>query len=117
MPDAKQPAKLKLAVHWTLLAGVLASGSLMLLGLAIALLTDQPRPEGPPAELRDILRSALSGNGIAIINVALLLMMLTPLLRVAVLAAGWAASGNRRFAAVALLVLALLAISVAIGIT
>jgi hypothetical protein len=116
MADARRPSRLKLAVHWTLLSGVLASGSLMLLGLTLALLGNEPRPEGPPANIAEMFHAAAAGSGTAIVDLALLLLMLTPPLRVAVLAAGWTWSGNRRFALIALVVLALLGLSVRLGI-
>jgi uncharacterized membrane protein len=45
----------------------------------------------------------------------LLILIGTPVLRVAVLAVGWWMMGDRRFAAVALTVLALLGLSLALG--
>jgi uncharacterized membrane protein len=103
-------------VHVTLLAGVTVSGILLVVGLVLLFATHQSRPEGPPAELPRLLTSAPRGNGLAIINLALLLLMATPLLRVAALAVGWAIQGNRRFALVAAAVLGLLAVSVAMGV-
>ncbi len=103
-------------MHWTLLGGVLTSGALMLVGLAIALFGAAPRPEGAPADLAKLIRAAATGDGTSIIDLALLVLMITPPMRVVVLGVGWAWSGNRRFAAVALTVLTLLALSVFLGI-
>jgi uncharacterized membrane protein len=102
-------------VHSTLRAGVTASGALLFLGLALLLATDQPRPEGPPATFPNLLWTAIRGDGVSIVDVALLLLMATPLLRVAVLAVGWTFGGDRRFGLVAFAVLGLLALSVALG--
>jgi uncharacterized membrane protein len=116
MPKANRRLELQHWVHWTLLLGVAVSGTLLLLGMAIALFAHQPRPEGPPPELGSLLGAALTGSGMAVIDIGLLLLMATPLLRVAVLVGGWALAGDRRFATVALTVLALLALSVVLGV-
>lgn len=102
-------------VHLTLRTGVIASGALLLLGLALLFTTHQPRPEGPPAELASLFWTALGADGLSIVNLALLLLMATPLARVAVLGVGWMLRGDRRFGLVALAVLALLALSVVMG--
>jgi uncharacterized membrane protein len=108
--------RLEHAVHLTLLAGVTASGLLLFAGLLLLFAGHQPRPEGLPPAFRALLQGAFRGDGLSIIHLALLLLMATPLVRVAVLAVGWAAQGDRRFAAVALIVLGLLAVSLAIGV-
>ena len=102
-------------VHSTLRAGVTASGVLLFVGLALLLATDQPRPEGPPAAFSRLLWTAIRGDGLSIVNLALLLLMATPLFRVAVLAVGWMLGGDRRFGLVAFVVLGLLALSAVIG--
>jgi uncharacterized membrane protein len=116
MADPRQNERLQRAVHWTLLGGVALSGSLMLVGLAVALLGAQPRPHNMPPGLVALLRTSLSGNGASMIELALLVLMATPVMRVAVLGIGWAMSGTRRFAVVALAVLALLGFSIFLGI-
>jgi hypothetical protein len=116
MAEAGTPSRLKVAVHWTLSCGVFASGSLMVVGLAIALLGNQTRPEGMPAGVFELFRTAVAGNATSIIDLSLLLLMLTPPVRVAVLAVGWAWSGHRRFAFAALAVLAILGLSMVLGV-
>jgi uncharacterized membrane protein len=104
--------------HWvgrTLLAGLIASGLLLVPGLVIVLVTAAPRPEGAPPALGELLRRGLAGDGVALLDLGLLTLMGTPVLRVAVLAVGWWWEGDRRFASVALAVLALLCFSFAIG--
>jgi uncharacterized membrane protein len=99
-----------------LLSGVAASAVLACLGLLLVFVQQEPRPETPPPGLGTLLLAAMHGRGVAILDLALLLLMATPLLRVAVLALGWARSGDRRFTGVALIVLGLLALSLLLGV-
>lgn len=101
-------------VHRILLGGVVLSGGLLLAGLVILLVTDQPLPEGSPS-LAVVFRQAVQGNGVGLLELGLLILMATPVLRVGVLALGWWRLGNRRFAVVALGVLVLLGVSLALG--
>jgi uncharacterized membrane protein len=105
---------LERAVHRTLLGGVILCGVLLVFGLTIALTQHQPQ-SGTPPTLRELFRAALSGNGPAIIDLGIVVLMLTPFVRVAVLAVGWMLAGDRRFAAVALVVLGLLGLSLILG--
>jgi uncharacterized membrane protein len=116
MCQGRQATSLEHWVRWTLLSGVALSGVLLVLGLLIVFLHREPRPEGPPPGLGFLIRSALLGNGLSITDLALLVLMVTPLLRVSVLAAGWALAGQRRFALVAFVVLCLLGLSVILGV-
>ncbi len=111
-----QESQLGRCVRWTLLSGVALSGAMLVLGLLIVFLNHQPRPEGPPPTLPVLMRTAVSGNGLSILSLGLLVLMVTPLLRVSVLAAGWFVTGQRRFALVALIVLSLLALSIVLGV-
>jgi uncharacterized membrane protein len=103
-------------VHLSLVTGLVLSGGLLILGLVVALLSGQPRLHGPPPPLRDVLRAAAAGEGDALLQVGLLVLVATPVVRVAVLALGWGLSGDRRFMAVSLVVLALLAVSFFLGV-
>jgi hypothetical protein len=98
-----------------LLAGVLSAGVLMAAGLGVTVVRGQPRPVGPPGPVRALPGRVFAGDGVALIELGLLVLILTPALRVAVLATGWAAAGDRRFAAVAGTVLCLLTLSVWLG--
>lgn len=103
-------------VQRVLFLGVAVSGLLLGSGLIVLFVRHEPRPEGPPPELLSLFRSAFAGSGLAIIYLATMLLMATPILRVAVLAIGWTIAGDRRFALVALIVLGLLGLSVALGV-
>jgi uncharacterized membrane protein len=116
MSQTRQEPNLSRWVHGTLLLGMVLSGVLLILGLVLVFIRHQPRPEGPPPVLGTLLRGVLAGNGLSIIDLALVVLMLTPLFRVAVLAFGWTLVGQRRFAVVAFVVLGLLLLSLAFGV-
>jgi len=116
MPNHDHTPRLEHWVHLSLLAGLILSGGLLILGLCVALLTGQPRPKAPPPPFREVLAAAVAGDGAALIYVGLLVLIGTPILRVAVLAVGWGMVGNRRFMTVSLVVLALLVISLYLGV-
>jgi hypothetical protein len=116
MTKRARPRRLEHWVHLSLLAGLLVSSALLISGLFATLLNGQPRPEGPPPPFREVMFAAAEGNGAALIYVGLLVLIGTPILRVAVLALGWGIAANWRFLAVSLAVLALLAISFFLGV-
>jgi uncharacterized membrane protein len=114
--DAHVSRRLARWVHRVLLAGVLVAGVLMAVGLTVALIREQPRPVGRPEPIGELPGRAVNGDGVAMIELGLVVLILTPAVRLAVLAAGWLAAGDRRFAAVALTVLALLGLGVWLGV-
>ena len=100
--------------HWVgiaLRAGVWSSAILMIAGLAIAWLSvgslRMPEENPHPAE---VLRNLLSGSPdpMTLIFAGLLLLMLTPFLRVLTAAIGFAAEKDTRFVFVALVVFSML---------
>jgi uncharacterized membrane protein len=107
--------RLTRAVHRTLLTGLVASATLLVVGLVVVLVKHQPRPEAPP-ETSSLIRLALNGDGIALLDLGFLALMLTPLARVLILGLGWGIERNWHFAAVAFTVLGLLVISLFIGV-
>lgn len=114
--DANNSERLQWWVHVTLLGGVILSGIALLIGLALVFVAHQPRPEEPPPAVGHLLWHAVLGDGVAVIYVGLLLLMLTPLARVAMLAVGWTLGRDRRFALAAATVLALLVLSLLLGV-
>jgi uncharacterized membrane protein len=102
-------------VHWSLLTGILVSGFLLALGLVVSLARGGPRPPGPPPNLAEVFRLAIRGRGVDLLDLGLLALIGTPIVRVFVLAVGWGLAGERRFLAVALVVLGLLGLSFALG--
>jgi uncharacterized membrane protein len=107
--------KLGRAVHLSLLSGLLVSGALLILGTTLAIKSHASQPKGGPGSVETIVSQAVHGNGIAILNLGIFVLMLTPILRVMVLGVGWLLEREWRFAAIAFIVLALLATSVVLG--
>ncbi len=104
------------AVHWTLLLGLVCSALLMIGGLIVALVKNQPRPEGLITNVRELLRLAGEANGVAWMELGVLALLFTPILRVLVLAIGWGVRRDLRMALVALVVLGLLTISLLVSV-
>ena len=80
---------------------MIASGVL----LASGLVATSMRASAVPTEAQafaSVLRGALRLDGPSLLALGLLVLMATPVARVAVLAAGWLWTGDRRFGAVAL---------------
>jgi uncharacterized membrane protein len=104
-------------VHRSLLAGLIVSAAALIVGVAVAIAKDQPLGEGgPPKHVRALVEDAAHGNGDALLNLGILALLFTPICRVVVLAIGWTVRREHRMAFVALCVLALLAISLIVGI-
>lgn len=102
-------------VHIALFSGLVASGLLLALGFALLLAVPHPQAESGALEISVLFSRAASGDGTAVLALGLLVLMLTPVLRVMVLAIGWLHQRDWAFAAVAISVLALLAASMALG--
>ena len=113
--DAGQAQRLQRWVHRSLVAGLLASALLLAGGLLAATMARQPDEGEAPQSLAVLVRSALRGEGAALMTLGILVLMATPILRVGVLAAGWSLEGERRFACIAGSVLILLGASLYLG--
>jgi hypothetical protein len=103
------------AVHWSLLTGMVLSSLLMCAGLVLALAHHEIADQLAPPALPDLLHLAATGSGVALLEVGILLLLFTPVVRVIVLAIGWTLRRETRMAPVALVVLALLALSLVLG--
>jgi uncharacterized membrane protein len=112
-PEA--PDALSQAVHWTLLLGLIASALMMISGLILAMVKDQPRAESLTTNIPQLLQMAADGNGVAWMELGIFALMFTPCSRVIVLAIGWAIERDWRMAVIALVVLTLLTISLTLG--
>lgn len=114
MPD-EDSRQLQRWVHWTLLAGLSISAALLTCGLAAMLA--QGHEHAPRHEsLATLCREAAEFQGPAITTLGLLVLMITPIMRVVVLVAGWAVRRDWLFASVALVVLGLLVLSLSLGV-
>jgi hypothetical protein len=114
--EHRDPPGLAHRVHRVLFTGVVVAGLLLATGLAVALAGGQPLTAGPPGPIAELPGRAVAGDGGALIELGLLVLIITPGMRVVVLAVGWASAGDRRFAAVAGVVLLLLILSVLLGV-
>lgn len=97
-----------------LLTGVLTSAGVLLIGLALAFLRQDPRPNEPPA-LLEMLRGLSRLQSVSLIYAGLLLLAATPILRVVVMIGVY---GRRRewfMLAVSLTVFVFIAIGVLLG--
>jgi hypothetical protein len=113
--ESNESPRLARWVHWSLLGGVALSGVLLSIGLILSSAQNRALPPGAPRSFTATVRLSLHGNGNALIYLGLFVLMATPVVRVAVLAVGWALAGEYRFAAVSGLVLALLGLAVVLG--
>jgi len=102
-------------IHYTLFTGVSMSAILLVLGLFIVLIQGMSYPETAPTP-SEVLGQAFRANGVDLIYLGLLLLMMTPVARVAMLVYGYARIGWWRFALVSLLVLLLLGTGLVLGI-
>jgi uncharacterized membrane protein len=102
-------------IHDILLAGVLISAILLMLGLSIVLIEGRPLSEFTPTP-GEVLSRAFRADGVGLIYLGLLLMMMTPVARVAMLVYGYGRMGWWRFALVSLLVLLLLVAGLVLGV-
>src|SRR5262245_48323739 len=115
-PATPEVTSLEEQLGWLLLVGVVASALVLLIGGAVYLTrhSHEPvpdhrafKPEPPefshPAE---IARAALAGRGRAIIQVGIVLLIATPILRVAYSVQAFARRRDRAYTIITLIVLA-----------
>jgi uncharacterized membrane protein len=102
------------AAIWTCYWGFRIGAALLALGVVLALVKGEPL--GHEAEpFREIAAEVLAGNAAGIIDLAILWFMLTPVATVIVVAASFWRLGDRRYALLCLIVLAILGASVALA--
>jgi uncharacterized membrane protein len=103
-------------VHWILLAGTALSALLLVSGLAAGLFGFGPASSSArPRPWNILLGRQHADPQTFLLDLGLLALGATPMLRVVVLAIGWIVAREARFAAVALVVLALLVLSLMLG--
>jgi uncharacterized membrane protein len=116
LADRGETQRLEKWVHQSLLAGLVVSGLMLVAGLALSMLHGHAGPQGRPPSAESLIRRAARGDGVAWLDLGLICLIATPVLRVVVLAVGWGLAGERRFAAVATTVLALLVLGLVLGV-
>jgi len=122
--DSWSDQRMETVIANLLRAGVSLAAALVLAGGAVFLaghggeMLDRHAFRGEPADLRS-LRGVFEGvaalRGPAIIQLGLLVLIATPIARVAFAAYGFGRQGDRLYVAVALIVLAVLLYSLTIG--
>lgn len=115
MPPETGSHGLARTVQWTLRGGLLVSGLLLGLGLVRILIAGEPAPPALHTHLQAILAGVKAGDGAATIELGLLALIVTPVLRVAALLLGWLHARVPLLAGAALVVLALLLFSMWLG--
>ncbi len=100
----------EVAISNVLRGGVLLSAAIIVLGLILHLA--RGGPAAFPHSLPAVAQSVLHGDPLGIIVLGLLVLLLTPVLRVAVSIFAFAAEGDRRYVAITTLVLVILLISI-----
>lgn len=94
--------------------GFRGGGALLALGIVVALVKREPI--GAVADpIPEVAAKALSGSAAGIIDLAILWFMLVPAVTVIVVAAGFWRLGDRRYAMLSLVVLAILGASIALA--
>ncbi|MEN6370958.1 MAG: DUF1634 domain-containing protein [Armatimonadota bacterium] len=101
-------------VEVVLTTGVILS--LVILAFGSVLLMAKPAPVGVPGSILDILKGVIRLNPSAIINLGLLVLLLTPVVRVITAMIAFFAEKDRKFALVSLTVLVILIVSALWGI-
>lgn len=97
-----------------LAAGMTLSIAALAAGAAAAWIKGLPLPVDSCASLQ-ALRGSLGGEPRALMSLGILVLIATPILRVALLAREFARRGDWRYAGISCAVLAVLALSVALG--
>lgn len=111
----------ELIISGVLRGGVLLSAAIILLGVVLYYLRN-PRanpaiaqPDPFPHSLSAILTGLAHADGLAIIAFGLLILLATPVIRVAVSIVAFALEGDRRYVAITALVLLILIVSFIAG--
>src|SRR5436190_19748682 len=90
MTETSKTDSLARAVHVSLLTGSVVSALLFIAGLAIALVGGKPLPDLPPQLETTLFRAAFHFAPVPLLVLGLLVLILTRLIGVVTLAAGWA---------------------------
>jgi len=120
--------RIELLISWLLLGGVAISMTTVLLGLLLMFVhhpdylqsaADLERLTAPgaavPNTLGDVGRGILAGRGQAVVALGLLLLIATPILRVAVSLLGFALQRDRAYSVISAVVLVVLLVSFLLG--
>jgi uncharacterized membrane protein len=112
--DQKENERMARAVGWTLSTGLTISALLLVAGWFLLIVRSQAAAKSSAGAPSLLIRAA-HGDGEALLELGLIVLMLTPVARVLVLAIGWLSQRDWTFGLVACCVLGLLALSVILG--
>jgi len=116
MPKSGDSHRLEHAIRAGLLGGVVLAGLAMAAGLGLVFMNgEHGNGKETAGTVRGLFGRALNGDGLGLLELGILVLIFTPMLRVAMLAIGWSISRQFRFAASALAVLAMLLTSLWLG--
>jgi uncharacterized membrane protein len=107
-------APLYAAADRSLAVGFRLSVALLAVGLALSLVRDE-KLHREVESLPEILSLVADGHGAGFVDLAIVAMVMTPIATVLVLAAGFLRIGDRRYALVSCVVLAILGVSIAVS--
>jgi uncharacterized membrane protein len=102
-------------VHWTLLAGVSLNGILLVMGLVLFFWHGPANHAHASVSIPQAIEWKNIEDGTSLMQLGLLILIATPMVRVLVLALGWSFSKKTRFAVVAWTVLVLLMVGILMG--
>jgi uncharacterized membrane protein YfcA/uncharacterized membrane protein len=100
-------------ISWVLRGGVLLSAGIIILGLTL-FVAEGAQAHTFPYTLSAVVRGVSHGDSLSVVVLGLVLLMCTPVLRVAVSIIAFALEGDRRYVVITSLVMALLLLSMTI---
>jgi hypothetical protein len=116
-PSTSRPddlASLSRAVMLLLTWGFRVGAALLALGIVLSLITRDPlNPVATP--FAEVLPTVLAGRAAGLVDLAILWLMAVPVGAVLLLVVGFSRLGDRRYALICLLVLAVLGVSIALA--
>jgi uncharacterized membrane protein len=104
-------APIRRAAADTLTWGFRVTVAILAIGLVVTLAQGQDL-ETTATDFEDVIPGLLDGEGSAIVSLAILAMMITPVITVIVTALGFFRIGDRRYGRISLIVLGVLGISI-----
>lgn len=118
--QGRAPPALRRLVSGTLRVGVGVAGVLLAVGTALSVVEGSPRYDratafGTAFSLRALGGSLASAEPVAFLQLGLIVLVVTPLVRVVISAVEFSAARDRAFTALTLAVLALLVLSVVVS--
>lgn len=126
--NAEPIGRIELLISWLLRVGVVTSLSMIFIGLLLMFIhhpsylvsmVDLQRLTSPgaavPHTLREVVNGFLFGRGQAVVAVGLLMLIVTPIMRVAVSIIAFAVQRDRAFVFITSVVLIILIISFVLG--